>query len=582
MNDWLLYRGFYIRLNQISGNDPSINQLVISNSTNAPVGQNNTPWTNNDDFYITGLNGANTIAVVNLYGDNSDNPIVLEDIESFAHTYIDNVLYNDQTLLTSVSSIRTAFYANSATLIDSMSGTTLYENFEFNEIQAVYEDPAKGAVIYFNGNYNIIEDYYSILNSFVVAGSGYAVDDEIEIPGNLLGGTTPENDLTITVTSLTPDVSGIDGYSFTGTPNSNAWPTWFITDGDDDQYDYGNYLGTNRSRCTFTASISTNQDDRANLIVTNVAEGSLRPGQSVYIAEKVAYEPYGRFTSIVWQLSGTPGQEGLYILGGYTSGIPDSLEYYPSRVRYANSIPYGVNQALTATDAFGPGSTYGSMWVNSIFSMVAVNADISTFYYSGEPGADGGGEKRLTPVGPPDQNGYYVGLVGTEYDGYFDGDTSWFQTASAIGSEIRSNFNQLVPESGTSWEWTGYFKPLSSDNFTFEMGADEIAFMWIGQTALAGYNNQNVLLSSEGGNTNQTPEYVYLDSNTYYPIRIQFGHPVQITQNGLNIQANPQHRQADDFGFGALFNGDGSEFQRVANLHGGVANFLRLHNLGYF
>ena len=390
MNEWLLHRNFHIRLNQISGNDPSINQLVISNSTNAPVGRHKSEDTNNDDFYVSGLDGANTIAVVNIYGDNDDNPIDLDDIEDFAHDYIDNVLYDGETLRTSVSSIRTAFYESSSTLIQSVNGTNLYQGFEFNEIQAAYEDPNKGAVIYLNGASRLMDEYRDLDDSFVVAGSGYDIDDEIIVPGNLLGGTTPENDLTITVTSLTPEGSGIDGYILTGTPNSNAWPTWFITDGDEDQYDQGNYLGTNRSRCTFTASISSNQNSIAYLIVTSVESGSLRLGQSVYVAEE------DRSTSIVWQVNGTPGQAGTYILGGYS--VPNSQEEYTSAVRYANSIPYGVNETLTDTNAFGPASTYGSMWVNSIFSMVAVNADISTFYYNGETGADGDGKKTLTPA----------------------------------------------------------------------------------------------------------------------------------------------------------------------------------------
>jgi hypothetical protein len=373
-------------------------------------------------------------------------------------------------------------------------------------------------------------------------------------------------------------------------------------------------------------------------------------------------------------------------------------------VRYANSIPYGVNETLTATDAFGPGSTYGSMWVNSIFSMVAVNADISTFYYSGEPGADGSGEKRLTPVGPPDQNGYYVGLIGTEYDGYFDGDATWFQTASAIGSEARSNFNEIIPdyavgdsvvvsgivslsgsdslngiytrdkdrpfENGfavyykknnragssniyywdrifwfddawriyskdidggrdqntcfandetaypwdaegwytdsayyegtpvltqlpvprtghaTSWEWVGYFKPLSGADFNFSLQADELAYMWIGETANTGYSTENATLSSEGGGYNTTAEPITLVSGTYYPVRIQYGHPNQPTNNGLTISANPNNRESDDFQYGALFNGNESGVaQRDAKYatatEAGAHRFRRLVSLGY-
>jgi hypothetical protein len=387
---WTLYRGFYIRINQLlDSGDPSTNQIVFSNSSSAPVGQNRTEDTNNDDFYVSGINGANTVAIVNLYGSSEEVPIPLTYIKNFAHTYIDNVLYNGNALRTGLEDINIAFYTNSNLLSSSMPEGTLFDSFEFNEIQAVYQDPDGGAVFYFDGNTGLIDSYNNINIDLVLPGSGYLVDAEIVIAGNVLGGTTPTNDATITVTSVTPD-NGIDGWNITGTPNSQAVPSWFITDGNDDIYDSGNYLGTNRSRCTFTASTNSN----SQLVVTNVAEGELMPHQSVWIEE--AGEDSGLFTTILWQISGTQGKEGLYAAGGYNYP-PSNLS---SKVRYANAIHYGVNQDRDGSDIFGTGSTYGSMYVNSIFSMVAVNADISAFYYNGESGADGSGEKLLTPFAP--------------------------------------------------------------------------------------------------------------------------------------------------------------------------------------
>ena len=40
------------------------------------------------------------------------------------------------------------------------------------------------------------------------AGTGYAVGDTLKITGNLLGGSTTANDLTLTVQAITADVSG--------------------------------------------------------------------------------------------------------------------------------------------------------------------------------------------------------------------------------------------------------------------------------------------------------------------------------------------------------------------------------------
>ena len=392
---WTLYRGFYIRINQLlDSGDPSVNQIVFSNSISAPVGQNRTIDTNNDDFYVSGINQANTVAIVNLYGNELGVPIPLTFVKNFAHTYIDNVLHNGNTLRNNIEGINTAFYANSAALIECMPEDTLEPDFPFYAIQAVYREPIGGAVFYFKQDF-YWETYETNLNhTLVVAGSGYQENDQFVIPGNILGGSTPENDCTVTVTGVGEAGELVNGnYSFSGTANAQATPAWYIPAGTSDQYDHGNYLGTNRSRCTFTASTDSNQ----NFVVTNVAEGELSPFQSVWVEED---GNFGRFTEILWQLDGTPGKEGLYDTGNYGNPPPD----LPSKVRHANAITYGVNQTLTAFNAFGPGSSYGSMYINSIFSMVAVNADISTFYYNGEFGADSSGTKVLTPFVPEQQD----------------------------------------------------------------------------------------------------------------------------------------------------------------------------------
>lgn len=151
------------------------------------------------------------------------------------------------------------------------------------------------------------------------------------------------------------------------------------------------------------------------------------------------------------------------------------------------------------------------------------------------------------------QDGYSPGLLGKEYSGFFNGDSTWFQTATEIGSEVRSDFDQITPDNGVSWEWVGYFKPLSGANFTFIINADDIAHMWIGENAISGYTNENVTLSAAFGYySTETP--IYLESNTYYPVRIQFGHPIEPTSVGLSIYANPDNRMANDFQYGALFN----------------------------
>ena len=193
---------------------------------------------------------------------------------------------------------------------------------------------------------------------------------------------------------------------------------------------------------------------------------------------------------------------------------------------------------------------------------------------------------------------YSSGLSGVEYTGYFDGDPQWFSSATRTGdTELRSNFNPVdpVPENGFSWEWTGFFKPLSAegeiaDDFIFTMYSDDIGIMWIGDAAVTGYTTANRTVSAYGYDQSAP---ISLRADTYYPVRIQFGHPVPPTAVSLQIQANPQnHRMTNDFVEGCLFNSDeappslncADPLERCAFAAGGESGrsrFRRLVALGY-
>lgn len=75
-------------------------------------------------------------------------------------------------------------------------------------------------------------------------GTNYVVDDVITLLGeNILNGTTPTNNFTISVTSVGGSGEAY-GYNINGTL-PEAWPTNNINDGGQDQYDTANYINTN-------------------------------------------------------------------------------------------------------------------------------------------------------------------------------------------------------------------------------------------------------------------------------------------------------------------------------------------------
>lgn len=125
---------------------------------------------------------------------------------------------------------------------------------------------------------------------------------------------------------------------------------------------------------------------------------------------------------------------------------------------------------------------------------------------------------------------YLSGLVGVRYVGYHNDDPSWFLTATPHGDTNTltaiDNFSSspdFAQEEYYSWQWIGYFKPSSTENYTFYTSSDDGSYLWIGDNA----NNPtllNVLVNNGGAHgTQEVSASVALVANTYYPIRIQFG-----------------------------------------------------------
>jgi hypothetical protein len=130
---------------------------------------------------------------------------------------------------------------------------------------------------------------------------------------------------------------------------------------------------------------------------------------------------------------------------------------------------------------------------------------------------------------------YCPGLRGTLYDGYFEEDPNWFDGATVIDADDTTDFSNRTTTNGTTWQWIGYFKPDKSDYYFFNGNSDDAMFLWIGDVAASGYTTQNALVTSYGGYTSPT---VPLSAGVYYPVRIQWGHPVAPTAVGLSIYWN--------------------------------------------
>jgi hypothetical protein len=123
------------------------------------------------------------------------------------------------------------------------------------------------------------------------------------------------------------------------------------------------------------------------------------------------------------------------------------------------------------------------------------------------------------------------GLWRTQYNGYFGGNPNFFLTAQQYGTtnssvansgSIAIGFTGAVNE--VSCEWKGYFKPQTTENYTFFANSDDAMFMWIGDDAISNYTTSSANIgAATPGPHDLTGSATPLISGISYPMRIQWG-----------------------------------------------------------
>jgi hypothetical protein len=128
---------------------------------------------------------------------------------------------------------------------------------------------------------------------------------------------------------------------------------------------------------------------------------------------------------------------------------------------------------------------------------------------------------------------YVAGLFKTTYSGYFNDDVNFFATATpaSIGgnpaTSVQATFIfEPAQDDGSNFscQWLGYFKPTTTEMYTFYTNSDDASYVWVGENAISGFTTGNVIVNN-GGLHGMQEAYggFILTAGNYYPIRIQFG-----------------------------------------------------------
>ena len=128
---------------------------------------------------------------------------------------------------------------------------------------------------------------------------------------------------------------------------------------------------------------------------------------------------------------------------------------------------------------------------------------------------------------------YTAGVFKTTYSGYFNDNVNFFATAtpaSVGGNPATSVQTTEITEPPTSdgenfsCQWLGYFKPTTTETYTFFTSSDDASYVWVGSNSISGFTTTNSTVNNGGlHGTQERSGTIALTAGTYYPLRVQFG-----------------------------------------------------------
>jgi len=197
--------------------------------------------------------------------------------------------------------------------------------------------------------------------SIISTGSGYAVNNTITIPGLLVGGTTPANNLVLTVASIN-STGGVTSTIASGTPNGIVSQYYLKVLSENQVGVYSNpnltaavsgenflYTGTISTAATATSSVGNivTVTSSASFVVndaivfTGTTFGNIVLGQTYYVASK----PTSTTVTISETISGTTfvlatssGADMTMAKLGDFIFLPEPFFFNPSIVKYNNRL----------------------------------------------------------------------------------------------------------------------------------------------------------------------------------------------------------------------------------------------------
>ena len=190
-------------------------------------------------------------------------------------------------------------------------------------------------------------------------------------------------------------------------------------------------------------------------------------------------------------------------------------------------IAEAKRQGKTVTESGGSYSISGSEDSTKLYFRTLNDLDVDSLpsIYSGNSASDNPNYEGLL-VGRPWVTAvkYGNGLYRYTYTGYHGDNPAWFASQTPTASTADSTLAVNPTAVTTSYQWLGYFLASTTETYTFYTTSDDGSYLWIGDTARAGFTTGNALVNNGGEHAaGEQSGSIALVAGTYYPIRIQTG-----------------------------------------------------------
>jgi hypothetical protein len=404
------YKGFKVQYGRMYADEPTISKLVIYQDTSTEVTSEIDTSTDNDFFRVSGLANSGIIALINVYGSDSVDPVALATLKTFAEAVIDNVILDQgvEGNFNSADTMRQAFYDNysnfgnlagskfvdfkfSKQLWTNLQGTTRQGSGAMFDVIANDGDPGVYSVTVTNG------------------GSDYIVGHKIKILGSALGGVDGVNDLILTVVQVDPTLA----LTVSGTADGGALTVYTNVTGTNYQVGSGAIFALYRNEVDGVPQWDGYSQQGSNYVVGDVI---VVPGTSVDgtsptndITVTINGVDLGGLINGSVTLSGTlptdanpdnniyDGGADQYDTANYifTNLQGDSREARQNGAPVQDedwALPYNVDTVSDGEAFFGTGSEYTVVYNDSIFGLFVTGTEINWIGTNGNSGFDGDGD----------------------------------------------------------------------------------------------------------------------------------------------------------------------------------------------